>query len=817
MKLNMKKPVGRIKLLQNNHWKFIYGDFPEAKETNFDDSEWYDIGLPHSFGIPYFQKNEFYVGYGCYRKNLVIDEAWIGKRISLEFQGAFQHTEIFLNEQLAGVHKGGYTAFDIDITPYAKEGSNQLFIRLNNHWDPVLAPRAGEHVFNGGIYRDVSLMITEPVHINWYGTSVTTPEVTRDEAAVAIATEVRNEFASSVECTLVSIVEYQDKEVFRTSSVRILDPESTFIFNQSERIVNPELWHPDTPNLYLLKSFVYLNDELCDSYTTAFGIRWFEFTSDRGFFLNGEHYKINGANVHQDHAGWSDAVTHTGIHRDIKMVKDCGMNFIRGSHYPHHTVFADECDRQGLLFWSENCFWGTGGQKIEGYWTSSAYPVNEEDQYEFEESCVSALQEMIRTNRNHPSIIVWSMCNEPFFSTSELMEKARALVKRLVDVSHEMDPTRPAAVGGAQRGGFDGLGDIAGYNGDGAEIFYDPGFPNIVSEYGSYEESRRPGSFIPSGNEIEDYPWRSGKALWCAFHHGSILWNMGYLGMIDYYRLPLKTWYGYRKLLLGIEMPEEVKEGIPYGLRVSSDRMSITTDGTEDAHILVEVIDKDGNRISNTMEVVLEVVSGGAIFPTGKTFILSPERENFYEGLGAIELRSYYAGENRIVARAQGLADGEIIIVAEGGELWSNQVLKLPLPPPSVMAMPESEKTFNTASNRPVFCSSAHPDYSAKNITDEICDMPWRAASENPGEWIMIDLEGSKPAERAVIVFDEASRKPYEVSISNDGVNFEVLLDCRDSSVNSFLDILLKGKFLRYLRIKFLEEPIAIRRINVYS
>ncbi|QHQ63561.1 hypothetical protein Ana3638_00005 [Anaerocolumna sedimenticola] len=447
----MKNRTVRFIQLQNNNWKFMHGDFPDAKDFCYEDSTWYDIGIPHSFGIPYFQENEFYVGYGCYRKIVYVEEAWIGKKLSLEFQGAFQDAEVYVNGQLAGVHKGGYTAFEIDITPFAVAGENLLFVRLNNNWNPRLAPRAGEHVFNGGIYRDVSLLITEPVHISWYGTFITTPAVSKKEAVIDISTEVKNETESEVTCRLVSIIEYKGEQIVRASEVKQLHAKSQMVFHRSDIIQNPKLWHPDTPELYVLKSFVYLGEELFDSYETIFGIRWFQFTSDKGFFLNGEHYDINGANVHQDHAGWSDAVTHSGIHRDVKMVKDCGMNFIRGSHYPHHTVFAEECDKQGIYSVGK-LFLGDRGPKEEGYWTSSGYPIKEEDQLEFEESCIRTLKDMIRTNRNHPSIIVWSMCNEPFFSTAEVMDKAKNLVKRLVMVSHEEDPTRPAAVGGAQRG-----------------------------------------------------------------------------------------------------------------------------------------------------------------------------------------------------------------------------------------------------------------------------------------------------------------------------------------------------------------------------
>lgn len=220
----------------------------------------------------------------------------------------------------------------------------------------------------------------------------------------------------------MSIIRFQGKEIGRVEECCSL--ENTEKIQKTEvlqriQIENPHLWSPENPELYEMESLLYENNQKIDRCITEFGIRWFHFSARKGFFLNGEHYKIHGANVHQDHAGWSDAVPRSGIKRDVQMIKECGMNFIRGSHYPHHTYFAEECDRQGILFWSENCFWGTGGPKEEGYWTASAYPVHEEDENAFEESCKNTLAEMIRANRNHPSIIVWSMSNDLFLRMRE--------------------------------------------------------------------------------------------------------------------------------------------------------------------------------------------------------------------------------------------------------------------------------------------------------------------------------------------------------------------------------------------------------------
>lgn len=806
----------REKTLQNSGWSFMYGDIREAMAAEFDDSEWFHIGLPHSFGIPYFMENNFYVGYGCYRKTIRIRKEWAGKRISLEFQGVFQEAEIYMNGILAGTHKGGYTAFIIDISDLVREGKNQLFVKVNNFWNPRLAPRAGEHTFNGGIYRDVSLLVTDPVHVSWYGTFVRTSEVSENFARLIISTEVENHTGNLVQCTLHKTLEFEGQVVCEFEKEQLLFPGQVTEINQEQSISFPRLWHPDTPDLYLLKSRLYIRGQLVDEYETVFGIRWFIFTAQEGFFLNGKHYKIWGANVHQDHAGWCDAVSHAGIYRDVKMIKDCGMNFIRGSHYPHHTVFADECDRQGILFWSELCFWGIGGCKDDGYWNSSAYPVNPEDEAEFEESCITTLREMIRTNRNHPSIIVWSMCNEVFFSKREVLEKARNLIKRLVHTAHACDSTRPAASGGAQRGGFDLLGDLAGYNGDGASLFIDPGFPSFVSEYGS-RISKRPGEYSPyftDGVEI-DYKWRSGKALWCGFHHGSIADQMGYMGFIDYYRLPLRSYYWYRRQLLGIEPPKKTEEGTPHSLVLSADRLTVKTDGTDDVQLIVAVVDKAGNRINNSMNVTLEIMEGGALFPTGRTIQLSQEKENLIEGLGAIEVRAFYAGEIKITARAQGVICGELTLTAIGEEKWRGQSLSLQTAPPSVYILEQDQIEINIARDKPVFCSSFDKNSPPQHINDDEESTFWRAATNGLQEWIQLDLEGVKKINKIAVRF-QGTGSTAKIQASADGRIYENLTVVFISYDSREIHLEKIEKSYRYIKVYFPDYPLDITEIQVF-
>lgn len=806
----------RENILLNRRWKFMYGNIIQAKENKYDDGAWYDIDIPHTFSQPYFMESEFYTGFGCYRKIINIKKEWLEREIALEFKAAFQEAEIYLNGALVKTHQGGYTEFLANITGYVQEGENLLFVRLNNLWNARIAPRAGEHVFSGGIYRDVTLIITDKIHVDWYGTCVTTPAVSREKANINISTDIVNTSREAVSCKLESLIYRQDICVWKEEGMVILPPASVLAINQKGDILSPDLWHPDTPNLYKLICKVYVKEKLCDEYTTNFGIRWFAFTKDKGFFLNGEHYDIWGANIHQDHAGWGDAVTRTAISRDVRMIKDCGMNFIRGSHYPHHTFFAGECDRLGILFWSELCYWGTAGEKNDGYWTASAYPIHEEDEAGFEKNCMDTLKEMIRQNRNSPSIIIWSMGNEIFFSRDDVMDKAKALVKRLVDLTHQLDPSRPAGVGGTQRGGFDVLGDVAGYNGDGASLYIDPGIPNMVSEYGSFVADR-PGEFTPnfSDNAEQNYEWRSGKALWCGFHHGSIFNDMGHMGMIDYYRLPLATWHWYRKELLRIEPPKPGIPGIPYALIMEPDKEIICADGTDDAFLTISLVDKKQNIISNPMAVTLTVTEGAGYFPTGPSITFSPGSNSFLDGRCAIEFRTYYNGINKITAAADGVKTCEIIIKGKYGEEWDNRPRKWQQGPPYLTSMPKSAAGELLSEHKPVFCSSFKKGHPSGNLTNRNEKETWLPETDGGGEWVMVDLEGSRSAGGLSLHFKEMSAVPCRVLISEDREMFTELFNLHLSEDKKTIKAHLSSCMLRYVKVIFPEKAQELEEIRL--
>lgn len=717
----------RQRMLLDAGWRFFLGDAQGAEAAHFDDTAWQRVGLPHCFGVPYFGDSRFYVGYGWYRKHLLLEEHRPEQRISIEFEAAFQDAEVFVNGSRVGEHLGGYTGFSIDITKATHTGDNVIAVRLSNKWNPQLNPRAGEHNFNGGIYRNVYLVTTSDLHVDWYGTFVTTPNLAKAGSPVDIAVDVRNDSNRLRRIALVTdVLDSVGRKVATISSQETIGANLTKTFEQSTPfIAYPALWSPGHPNMYTARTRVLEGGHQRDDYSTPFGFRWIRWTADHGFFLNGEHYYFHGADVHQDHAGWGDAVTNAGIARDVRLMKQAGMDFIRGSHYPHSPVFSDECDKQGITLWSENSFWGTGGAKKEGFWTASAYPPNEQDQKPFEENVKRSLREMIRIHRNHRSIIAWSMTNEVFFSDPDLLPKITTFLSVLVKEAHQLDPTRPAGAGGVQRGDLDKLSDIAGYNGDGATLFINPGIPNLVTEYGSVE-SVRPGDYDPGWGDLKGQPefaWRSGQALWCAFDHGSIFPSLGRMGMVDYFRLPKRQWYWYRNAYAGIPPPEPAKLGKAAALSLQTDLPGpIHADGTGDVQLIVSVLDVSGRRISNTPPVRLEIISGPGEFPTGRSIAFAPDSDiAIRDGEAAIELRSYQSGEIRVRATSPDLIPAEIAIRAIGGPDYVSGVTPLVAARPYIRydaTSSEDMQPIDTSLNRPTAASSSVDDHTSRLAND---------------------------------------------------------------------------------------------------
>jgi beta-galactosidase len=814
---------GRTIVNFNRDWRFRLGDMPGADQPLFDDSGWENIGLPHSFSTPYFMSPDFYIGYGWYRKHFLLDRSFKGKRIFLEFEAVFQEAQVYVNGQSIGEHKGGYTGFSIDITRALKDGDNIVSIKVNNVWHPDLAPRAGEHTFSGGIYRDVRLVITDPVHIDWYGTFITTPFVSPKQASVNIQTDLKNSTSRSIAIKIKTrVLDPANKAVFSLEANQVLPPNSITSVNQvNPGVNNPELWSPGHPSLYTAITMVFRGGKKIDEERHLFGIRSLRWTPDSGFFLNGKHLYLRGANVHQDHAGWGDAVTNEGFFRDVKMIRDAGFNFIRGSHYPHDPAFVDACDKLGVLFWSENNFWGIGGSDStpEGYWNANAYPGNPKDTAGFQASIKQELGEMIKIYRNHPSIIAWSVSNEPFFTAKQTITPMRELLKSLVSIVHANDPTRPAAIGGAQRPldslRIDRLGDVAGYNGDGGslQLFHNPGIANVVSEYGSVT-SERPGLYEPGWGDLaidsgeEKYSWRSGQAIWCAFDHGSIAGEaLGKMGIVDYFRIPKRSWYWYRQKYKGIAAPAWPKAGKPAALRLVADKVTALTDGTDDIKLTVTVLDEQGNPISNSPDVKLSVVSGPGEFPTGASIDFSEKSDiRILDGQAAIEYRSWYAGKSTVVVTSPGLKSASATVHFIG-----NHPYRAGITPKSISRpyrryvnrdLIAKEQIFGP--NNPTFASSSPKDHVSGYAADGNENSFWCPEASDQNPWWMLDTEKNLKISAIEISFPTEGEHRYQILSSLDMKTWNPIKDVEMGPQNGKTVSLKPGNLQgRAIRIVF--------------
>jgi hypothetical protein len=829
--------TARQKIVLNRDWKFLLGDHPGAESNGFEDSQWNRINIPHNFSEPYFATAKWYTGYGWYRKHFNVPIGFKTKRFSIEFEGAFREAEIFVNGKNVGTHEIGYTGFSMDINDAIKPGDNVLAVRLTNRWNAQLTPRDGDHNFTGGIYRDVYLVITDPVHVTWYGTFVTTPGLDKQRGIVDLKTEVYNQGDVAKSCELkTNILDPTGKVVDSFRSTLDIASGKTVEFNQrSNEIKYPDLWSPQHPYLYKAVSTLSAGGKILDTYETVFGFRWLEWTADKGFFLNGEHYYFKGANVHQDHAGWASAVTNAAMARDVKMVKEAGFDFIRGSHYPHDPAFADACDEQGVLFWSENTFWGCGGYAREGGWgvANGAYPVKIGDRPHFEASVRTSLQEMIRVNRNHPSIITWSMSNEPFFTEKSSLPRVREFLKELTAFAHQLDPSRKVAIGGVQRGDLDKTGDIAGYNGDGARLFMDPGIPNVVSEYGS-TIADRPGKYEPGFGDLKGQPefeWRSGQAIWCAFDYGTHAGNgsLGRMGIIDYYRIPKRAWYWYRNELTKAPPPEWPAEGLAAALSLSADKTTIShADGTDDVQLLVTVTDVNGKPLSNSPDVKFELLSGPGEFPTGSAIAFSSRSDiAIRDGKAAIEFRTYYAGKSVIKASSAGLKNAYITIKSLGAPAFNKADVPVTERPYQrfVEAAKETPEvsSMNFAYNKPTQASSEEEQHSARYANDQETNTYWIAKTASAGEWIRIDLENSISLSAVkLVLFDDILYK-YKIQVSLDGLNWnDAVTVNKDNAGPAARTINIPtGNTGRFVRVLFTDVPAGqkagVKEIEIYG
>jgi len=834
----------RSKININREWRFAIGDSVGAQTPGYSDAFWSRVGLPHSASAPYFMWKSVYNGYVWYRKQIDVPADWTGKTVTLEFEGVFIESEVYVNGTSVGKHVGGYTGFTFDITNYLTTGTNLIAVKVNNFWKASVAPRAGDHQFSAGIYRDVYLNVTDKVHVDWCGTFVTTPTVSKTAAICQAQTDVRNDNTTDKTFTVKTDIYDPNGTLITTSTATDVVAKNSVktITQLLPQFSNPMLWSPSTPYLHKAVTTISVAGSEVDSYETSFGIRWFTWTSDQGFFLNGDHFYLLGANVHQDHAGWGDGVANSAIKRDVQLMKDAGFNCIRGSHYPHDPAFSQACDEIGMIFFSENAFWGMGGGSGDrngwGTPSSSCYPVNLTDQPLFDQSVLSQLKDAIKVHRNRASIAAWSMCNETFFTDASTMTGVKNLLNTATDSARAWDPSRAVAIGGAQRGDVDklGKGAIAFYNGDGASLYQNPGVPNMVSEYG-VAFTQRPGTFIPGWGDLTDGyvrpTWRSGQVIWCGFDHGTVGGEgLAITGIVDYFRLPKRYYYWYQEAYAkGNTNPVEPvwpTVGTPAKLKLTSSSSVVTaTDGTDDVQVIATVLDAKGKHISNNVPVKLSIVSGPGAFPTGTSInFAAPSTTEasdiaIRDGQCAIEFRSYYAGTTVIRATSPGLAADSIVITTQGTPIYQEGVTPKTEEHPyhRYIGPTQNPDILNMllVKSRPVQVSSTLAGTTKSNVNDDSSATIWQPAVGDTAKWCVLSMEAVYCINRIQIEFPTADAYRYTIEVSGDGNSWTKVIDQSVSSNNDKIRLAYGnlGRNVGQIRIKFNSAVAGLAEVKV--
>jgi beta-galactosidase len=448
-------------------WRFIKGDVPGAQLPDFDDGDWRALDLPHDWSIegPFSESPDSWTfahlptGVGWYRKRFHIPETYTGKKVVVEFDGVYQNSEVWVNGQFLGKRPYGYIGFDYDLTPHLKFGAENLIaVRVDNSHQPNCRWYSGS-----GIYRHTWLLATHQLHIASWGTFVATPEVTSDHALIQIKTKIRNESEQNVRCKIITrIVEDQEgRELVGVEGEQdIAANRGEYEFIQRLRIDSPNLWSPEAPHLYQVRSTLVEQGIVVDEYVTPFGIRKIAFDADKGFLLNDRQVKLNGVCLHHDGGCVGAAVPERVWERRLEILKSMGCNAIRTSHNPYAPEFMDLCDRMGFLVMDEVFDeWKVAKGQTPDY----GYRIHFDDWSERD------VISFVHRDRNHPCVVLWSAGNE--VGDQSAPDGARTL-KRLLDIFHREDPTRLVTVGcdqivaepAAARQEFLNLLDVVGYN-----------------------------------------------------------------------------------------------------------------------------------------------------------------------------------------------------------------------------------------------------------------------------------------------------------------------------------------------------------------
>jgi beta-galactosidase len=481
------KSAARKMVEFNNDWFFHLGDVPGFEKSGFDHQKWQSVHLPHDYSIgqkrileaPYRESVGYPGGVGCYLKILQLDKTDLGKKVYINFDGVWQNSRVWVNGILVGERPNGYVPFIYEISSHLKAGENSIAVRCDNTKFPNARWYTGS-----GIYRPVTLTVVDPIHIAPWGVFVIPEDVSSKQAKLRIQTTLVNTAANSVDITLKNrVIDPAGKIIIQDLiSNATLAADTNNVVEQETVIENPNRWEPENPALYQLVSNVYHNGKLIDQTTTVFGVKSVVMDADKGLFLNDKNIKLKGVCNHHDAGPIGTAVPTDVLRRRMQILKDMGCNAVRTAHNIPSRDQITLADEMGLLIIDEafDC-WSEGKREFDYH-------------LYFDEWWKRDITNMVKRDRNSPSVLMWSVGNE--IPQKNKPDEGPKIARMLVDYIHSMDPSRKVTCGNNHVFAADAAGtsmefDVVGYNsGGGSWLDYE-------EHHAKYPERLMYGSEVP--------------------------------------------------------------------------------------------------------------------------------------------------------------------------------------------------------------------------------------------------------------------------------------------------------------------------------
>ena len=638
------------------------------------------VNLPHTVQLVPSEASgsRNYQGPAWYSKNFVVDTKYRGKRLSLYFEAVMGKSSFYVNGKKVKEHFGGFLPVSIDLTAAGVCPGEEVTVAVcaDNSDDPSFPPGRKQYTMDfcvfGGIYRDCYLVITDDVHVSdaneagqvaGGGVFISYEEVSEKSARLNVKTHIANDGKAACKVELESILlDAEDRRVAGARKSLRLPAGSAGHVTQQLSVKNPSLWHPDTPSLYRLKTSVYRNGKLCDAVVSRIGIRSVEFRGAEGLYINGKPFedKLMGVNRHQDYAYIGNAVPNNLHWLDVKKMRDAGFRIIRSAHYPQDPAFMDACDELGMFVIVATPGWQ--------YWNPAP---------EFEERVLSDIRNMVRRDRNHPSVLLWEpVLNETAFPESFAQNAYRA--------THEEYPAPGcyAAIDDKSKGamGYDVL-----YTAPKNEAFYrNSGKSCFTREYGdcvddwnshnSYSRVAREWGEGPQIRQAQHYARKDyggsltvdqfyksprghvGGALWHSFdHQRGYHPDPFYGGVMDVFRQPKYAYYMFKAQ----RSPEK------------QDRLFETGPMVYIAHEMTPFSPKDVTVYSNCDEVRLTYNKGGKTWtytkPATKEGMPSPviTFKDIYDFMIDKNMSMRKKKQDEVFLLAEGIIDGKVVATHE--------------------------------------------------------------------------------------------------------------------------------------------------------